>query len=230
MTCGEGIKISKNIRKIRLNILFINLFVPMMKNNKKMMQVILQLLQKFTRFTKDQKGFIVYLAVLAFFVLLFPIIHVSDIANSEITGYSIWLIGNTFFKTAVFVVLVLGILLGWNISFRFKNLMIRYFGFRNDDNLINFFLLWIVVIAFFGITDTLSVVNGVTSRISLTFWAHLIQIILLVGLVFNLWFVIKDAKNNGKKAKIITMQDQDEHTHELQEKDKEQLRGLFSNK
>ncbi len=201
-----------------------------MKGNKKMMNTVLQLLQKFTRFTKDQKGFIVYLAILSFFVLLFPIISVTGIQNSNIDGYSIWLLWSTFFKTAVFIVLILVILLGWNISFRFKNLMIRYLGFRNDDNLINFFLLWIIVVAFFGITDTLSVVNGVTSRINLTFWAHLIQIILLIGLVFNLWFVIKDAKDNGKKAKIITMQDQDEHHHELGEKDKEQLRGLFANK
>lgn len=108
--------------------------------------------------------------------------------------------------------------------------MIRYLGFRNDDNLINFFLLWIIVVAFFGITDTLSVVNGVTSRISLTFWAHLIQIILLVGLVLNLWSVIKDAKDNGKKAKIITMQDQDNHTHELKTNEKAQLKGLFADK
>lgn len=106
--------------------------------------------------------------------------------------------------------------------------MIRYLGFRNDDNLINFFLLRVIVIAFFAITDTLSVVNGISSTISLTFWAYLIQVILLVGLVLNLWSLIKDAKNNGKKAKIIVMQD-DNH-HNLKEKDKEQLRGLFADK
>ncbi len=108
--------------------------------------------------------------------------------------------------------------------------MIRYLGFRNDDNLINFFLLWVIVVAFFGITDTLSVIHGITSRITLTFWASFIQIVLLVGLILNLWLVIKDAKNNETKAKIITMQDDEQHPHELKEKEKEQLKGLFSDK
>ncbi len=199
-----------------------------MRKKKNITDTILKILQKFTRFTKEQKWFIIYLAVLVFFVWLFPIVYVNGIGDTD--SYSIWLFSSVYFKTAVFIFLILGVLVGWNISFRFKNLMIRYLGFRNDDNLINFFLLWVVVVAFFGITDTLSVINGVTSRISLTFWAYLIQIILLVGLVLNLWLVIKDAKDNGKKAKIITMQDQDEYHHEVGEKDKEQLRGLFSDK
>lgn len=201
-----------------------------MRRKKNFTEKAVVLLQKFTRFTKEQKWFIIYLAVLSFFLVLFPIVKVS--ALWEIDAYSVWLLSGTYFKTALFIFVSLLIMIGWNTSFRLKNLMIRYLGFRNDDNLINFFLLWIIVVAFFWVTDTLGVVDGITSRITLSFWAKLIQVILLLGLIFNLWSVLKAAKDNGKKAKIITMQDENHnhHNHELNEQEKKQLKGLFDDK
>ncbi len=199
-----------------------------MRRKHSFSEKVVALSQKFLRFTKGQKTFILYLAILTFSLLLFPIISIDAIW--EWSGSSIWLLSGTFFKTSLFIFSILAILIWRNTSFRFKNLMIRYFGFRNDDNLINFFLLRSMSIVFIGVTESITLTNVLSTGIKLTGFAIFIEIILLIGLLLNLWFVLKSAQINGKKAKIITTQDHDlnGHTHELKESEKQQLKGLFS--
>jgi hypothetical protein len=125
----------------------------------------------------------------------------------------------------VVVFLSLALLLGRNTSFRFKNIMINYFGIRENDALINFILLWIMVTAFFSINDTVGIVNNtLTSQISFTGRATFIQIILFVGLVLTLLTVIRTAKENHSKTKIINMVD--DHG-EKEAHHRKNLKGLF---
>ncbi len=60
-----------------------------MRRKKNITEKILEVLQKFMRFTKEQKWFIIYLVALIVFMLFFPIVSVSGIG--DVDGYSVWL-------------------------------------------------------------------------------------------------------------------------------------------
>jgi hypothetical protein len=122
-------------------------------------------MHKFSRFTKQQKTFVLYLIVLIFLLVFFPLIAIKPV---ETGGYSVWLISGSLFKTMLIIFLSLIILAGWNMSFRFKNIVINYFGFKENDALLNFALLWIIATALFSIGDTINVVQNTTSTIRVT--------------------------------------------------------------
>lgn len=104
-------------------------------------------------------------------------------------------------------------------------MMISYFGIRENDALINFILLWIMVTAFFSISDTIGIVNDtLTSQITFSGRATFIEILLLWGLIMTLLTVIRTAKENHNKTKIINMVDDN---HEKEEHNRKNLRGLF---
>ena len=74
--------------------------------------------------------------------------------------------------------------------------------------MVNFWLLWIITTAFFGITDTVSVISNATSRINITWSSKFIQILLLIWLIFTLVSVVKWANQNSGKAKIVNIVDE----------------------
>lgn len=177
--------------------------------------------QKFMRFTKDQKTFVLYLLGLAFLLLFFPLVSITPVSDSS---YSVWLLSGYFFTTMVIVFLSMGFLLGWNMSFRFKNIVINYFGFKENDDLINFAFLWIIITAFFAIGNTVNLSGAVTSTITLTTSYYFTRMYLLGGLIFCLYSVVKAAKSHAGKTKIINVID------EKSFKDidnKKSLHGLF---
>ncbi len=109
----------------------------------------------------------------------------------------------------MFIIFIsLGALIWRNSSFRFKNFVITYLWFKENNSLVNFWLLWIITTAFFGMTDTVSVISNATSRINVTWSAKLVQILLLIGLIFTLVSVVKWAKQNSGKSKIVNIVDE----------------------
>jgi hypothetical protein len=60
------------------------------------------------------------------------------------------------------------VLLSWNMSFKFKNFVIGYFGFKENDSLFNFGFLRIIATAFLGIGDAINVVGTSTQTIKLS--------------------------------------------------------------
>jgi len=166
-------------------------------------------IHKFTRFTKQQKTFVLYLFGLAFLLLFFPVIKITpnDIALSP---DRIWLLNWNFFTTTLIIFISLATLIWWNVSFKFKNIIINYFGFKENDSLVNFAFLWIILTAFFAIGNTVWVVNNQTSTISLPFFGYYITwIYLLVWLILTVLSVIKNAKDHSSKTKIINVIDND---------------------
>ena len=123
------------------------------------------LFHKFSRFTKQQKVFVVYLCGLIFFLVFLPLIKVAPVDGDT---YRVRLISGALFKVMLITIVSLGILVGWNMSFRFKNIIINYFGFKENDALINFALLFIISTALLGVGDTISVVQNTTSTINVT--------------------------------------------------------------
>ena len=118
----------------------------------------------------------------------------------------------------------MAILLGRNMSFKFKNFVIGYFGFKENDSLFNFGFLWVIATAFLGIGDAINVVGTSTQTIKLTWSYYFIQLFLLLGLVLTLLSVVKHAKENSNKTKIVNVVDEDA-MKEIQHK--KSFKGLF---
>ena len=179
------------------------------------------ILQKFTRFTKQQKSFVLYLFGLAFLLIFFPIIKVSPVAWQ---GYGIWILHWSFFTTMVILLISLWFLLSWNMSFRFKTKVINSLWFRDNDSLINFAFLAVITTIYFSIGNTIWVVNNVTATIWLSKIYYFTWLYLLAWLIFMLVSIIKKAKENAGKTKIINVVDE----KTLKEiSNRKSLKGLF---
>ncbi|MCX6823736.1 MAG: hypothetical protein NT085_01280 [candidate division SR1 bacterium] len=177
--------------------------------------------QKFGRFTKHQKVFVLYLWALAFLLIVSPLIKFSPVND---ISHSVWLFNGHLFKSLLIVLLSMVVLLSRNMSFKFKNFVIGYFGFKENDSLFNFGFLRIIVTAFFGIGDAINVVGTSTQTIKVTFGYNIIQLFLLLGLILTLISVLKHAKENANKTKIVNVVDEDA-MKEIQHK--KSFKGLF---
>ncbi len=183
----------------------------------------LRFFHRFTRFTKQQKVFVLYLFVLAFLLLVLPIIRITPVNDS---AHSIWLLNGHLFKTFLIVLACVAVLFAWNMSFQFKNFVIGYFGFKENDALVNFGFLWIIATSFLSIGDTINVVSSTTQTINVTSSYYFVQLFLLLWLVLTLLSVIKHAKENGNHTKIVNVVDE-EAIREVH--NKQSLHGLFEN-
>lgn len=173
--------------------------------NHKLQRVLSKIFHKFDRYWKNQRLFIFYLIILSFFLVFFPIVNVTS--SWAIQWYSVWLISSYYFKSMLIIFISLSALILWNSSFRFKNFVITYLGFKENNYLVNFWLLWIITTAFFWITDTINVVDRIKS-INVTWTAKFVQVLLLLGLIFTLVSVVKWAKQNSSKTKIVNIVDE----------------------
>jgi len=183
--------------------MFYTLFNIMYKKDLK--HQVTKFIQKFTRFTKQQKSFVLYLFGLTFLLIFFPIIKVAPVSWN---WYGIWILNWSFFTTMIILLISLWFLLGWNMSFRFKTMVINSLWFKDNDSLINFSFLAVITTIFFSIWNTISVVNNVTATINLSKTYYFTWIYLLVGLIFMLMTIIKKAKENAWKTKIINVVDE----------------------
>ena len=162
--------------------------------------------QKFWRFTKHQKVFVLYLWALSFFLIVLPLIKIVPVND---VSHSVWLFNGHLFKSLLIIIVCMTVLLSRNISFKFKNFVIGYFGFKENDSLFNFGFLWIIATSFLGIGDAISVVGTSTQTIKLTWSYYFIQLFLLLWLILTLVSVIKHAKENSSKTKIVNVVDED---------------------
>lgn len=126
----------------------------------------------------------------------------------------------------VIILVSMVVLFGWNISFKFKNFIINYFWFKENDALINFWLLWIVATSFIAIWDTINTVNDITQTITKTSYYYFIQIFILIWLVLTVVSVIKHAKESSGKTKIVNIVNEDA-IKDIQ--NKRSLKWLFEN-
>jgi len=185
----------------------------------------MKLLHKIARYTKEQKAFVLYLIVLIFFLLLFPIIKVTP-SSPNIDNYYIRLVNWNFFGPMLIIFLSLAVLLWWNMSFRFKNVIINLFGFKENDALFNFGFLWVVITAFLTMGGTVRIFKDITNAVSFTKIYYIDWLLLIFGLVLTLLVLIKKVKT-AEKANIVNIVDEDS----LKEsKSKKNLKWLFDEK
>ncbi len=176
------------------------------KTNTKFTKVLLKLFHKLDRYTKEQKVFLLYSFSLAFFIIFFPIIKITQI-ESEATKH-IFLLWFGMLKSAIFIISSILFLLVRNLSYRFKNFIINVFWFRDNDLFLNFALLLIVGIWYIGIWDGVNVANNVTSTMNLTITYYIVQVLILLWLILTLFLLIKQM-NKEHNIKIINIVDKD---------------------
>lgn len=177
-----------------------------MHRNFNLSERISKIVQKFWRFTKHQKVFVLYLWALAFFLIVLPLIKISPVND---ISHSVWLFNGHLFKILLIIIVSMVVLLSRNMNFKFKNFVIGYFGFKENDSLFNFGFLWIIATAFLGMGDAISVVGTTTQTIKLSWAYYFIQLFLLLWLVLTLISVLKHAKDNSNKTKIVNVVDED---------------------
>lgn len=193
--------------------------------NQNFSEKVVRFLHKFNRFDLREKVFLVYLLVLFTVLLLFPIITITSLrwwANT--TRFWIW--NTEYLGTMLVVLLSLVVLFWWNLSVKFKNLFSTYFGWKENDSLINFLFLFIIITVFLSIKNTVNIASKATSTISFTNWWIFILILLLLGIVFTLVSVVKWAQQTWKKAKIINIVDED---HNQLESTKDEIKKWLFN-
>jgi len=178
-------------------------------------------IQKFWRFTKHQKVFVLYLWVLVFFLVVLPLIKIAPVND---VSHSVRLLNGHLFKTLLIIFVSMFVLLSRNMSFKFRNFVIWYFWFKENDSLFNFGFLWIIATAFLGIGDAINVVGTSTQTIKLTWSYYFIQLFILLWLVLTLVSVLKHAKEHANKTKIVNVVDEDA-MKEIQHK--KSFKGLF---
>ena len=179
--------------------------------NQKFTQKILKFLNKFKRFNANESIFIIYLVLLcaSFLVLFFaPIIKIA--AYDQWRAMWFRLFSWSFVWTMVIVLISLVVLIGWNFSTKFKNLFLTYFGWRENDSLINFLFLFILTTVFLTIKNTANIVyNNATQTMKFTGFWNFVLIWLLLWIILTLISVVKWAQKTWKKTKIINIVDED---------------------
>lgn len=195
-----------------------------MINQHSIKKFILLVLQKLARYTKQQKVFVLYLLVLVFLMFVLPIAKISP-ADPESPTRLVFLLSGAFGKTTLLIMISVLILLGWNMSFRFKNFITTYFGFKEDESLFNFGILWLISSMYLAINDTIGLFTE-TTTIQVSLWGYnLTLLVLLGGLILTLISLFKKATLSNK-GKIVHIMD-DEHNSERKAKAQETVKGLF---
>jgi hypothetical protein len=122
--------------------------------------------KRFSNYNNSKKWFVLYLILLTV-VLLCPLVTVS--------AKSYYLFSGAYLKSFVIIGISLLFLFGWNLSIRFKGFLVHLFSLREDEPLVDFVFLWVIMSVFIGIVDTIGVVE-IPVRIQLSFWANIAQL------------------------------------------------------
>lgn len=183
-----------------------------MQIDQKRKKYALLLLHKIGRYTKQQKIFVLYLFVLTFFVIVLPVLRISPVDPAMPTRI-IFLVSWAFGKTTIVLLLSLLVLLWRNMSFRFKNFVTAYFGFKENESLFNFALLWIITSLYISIGDTIGVFTETTSIQVTRFGYNVVLLLLLVWLVLTLISLIKKAQWASKNKIVNIVESPEERVH-----------------
>jgi len=187
---------------------------------------LLKLKNRFNKFNLHEKVFLVYLWILIIFLLCFPIINVSSL-RWETASKSFYIFWSWEYLWTMLIILISLIVLVWrNLSVKFKNLFSTYFGWKENDSLINFLFLFIIITAFLSIKNTVNIASSATSTISFTWIWVFTLVLILIGIIITLISVFKWAQKNGKKTKIINVVDEE---HSQMESTKDEIKKWLFN-
>lgn len=162
--------------------------------------------RKFSNFTKHQKAFVLFLLVFALTLLLFPIVNLTEITE-QAKASSLWIWNFSYLKSFIVAGLALGFLFGWNMNMNFKAFVVKFFGFRETEPVLNFIFLRVIASVYMGILDTLGVVATKTQSVSVARGLRVQLFVLVLGLGISIVDVRKSANQNSQKTKILNIVD-----------------------
>ncbi len=184
-------------------VLFFN-FLDMKKINaylKKIKNFFLKLYTRFLNYKNTKKWFVLYLAILTFCLFLFPVVR----ANGD--GVRFLLSGMLWKSGLVMLLAVVGLFL-WNLSISFKGWITKLCALREDEPLVDFVLLWIVVSVFMWVLDwsNIAMASGVTQKVWIINGQVLIDgLLLLWWLVWSFMSLRKMSQKSNKRTKIVNI-------------------------
>ena len=171
-----------------------------------------KLYTRFLNYRNTKKWFVLYLAVLTFCLFLFPVVN----ANGD--GVRFLLSGMLWKSGLVMLLAIIGLFL-WNLSISFKGWITKLCALREDEPLVDFVLLWIIVSVFMWVLDwaNIAMVSGVTQKISIINGQVLIDgLLLLWWLVWSFISLWKLWQKSNKRTKILNVVEENHQKVEAQ--------------
>ena len=156
---------------------------------------------RFSNYKNNKKWFVVYLIVLAICLFLFPVIRANWDGIRFLFSRALWK------SSLVILIAMLGLFL-WNLSISFKTWITKLCSLREDEPLVDFLLLWIIVSVFMWVMDwaNIAVSTGITQKIWFVNWWLLIDGLLLLGwLVRSFISLWKSSQKSERKTKIVNI-------------------------
>ena len=174
--------------------------------NNDMLNWFSKLARKFMTFTKHQKTFVLFLLVFTAAIILLPMLRVEP-TSDDTSGYHLWIWNLKLFKSFLIMLISLAWLYGRNLHSNVKAFMVKCFGFRESEPILNFMFLWMIVSVYMPMLDIVAFLPTFTGSISLSrgIWVQLL--ILLVGIIIAIKEVRKAASQNSQKTKILNIVD-----------------------
>ena len=169
---------------------------------KKTKNFFTKLYTRFANYKNTKKWFVLYLCVLTFCLFFFPVI--------EANGSKVWffLFGGMLWKSTLVILLAIIWLFLWNLSITFKGWITKLCALREDEPLVDFLLLWIIVSVFMWVMDwaNIAMASGVTQKISLLNWQVAIDgLLLLWWLVWSFVSLWKISTKSNRKTRIMNI-------------------------
>lgn len=182
-----------------------------------------KLYTRFLNYKNTKKWFVLYLAVLAFCLFLFPVVN----ANGD--GVRFLLSGMLWKSGIVMLLAMIGLFL-WNLSISFKGWITKLCALREDEPLVDFLLLWIIVSVFMWVMDwaNIAMASGVTQKISIINGQVAIDgLLLLWWLVWSFISLRKISKKSNRKTRIMNIVEENHKSVESSTNRSNQVTHLF---
>lgn len=156
---------------------------------------------RFSNYKNNKKWFVLYLVVLAFCLFLFPIVRANGSGIRFLFSWVLW-------KSSLVILIAMVWLFLWNLSISFKTWVTKLCSLREDEPLVDFLLLWIIVSVFMWVMDwaNIAIKSGITQKIwFVNWWIAIDGLLLLWWLIWSFISLWKSSQKSAKKAKIVNV-------------------------
>lgn len=179
---------------------------------KKMQKFFSKLFTRFSNYRNNKKWFVVYLVVLAICLFFFPVIEANWSNRWFLFSWILW-------KSSIVILIAMIGLFCWNLSISFKIWVTRLCSLREDEPLVDFLLLWIIVSVFMWVMDWVNV--WVASWVTQKIWLNSFQV--AIDWLLLLWWLIRSfislrklSQKTNKRTKIMNIVEESRQRPESQ--------------
>ena len=188
---------------------------------RKLKRFFSKLYTRFLNYKNTKKWFVLYLGILAFCLFLFPVVDANGSNVRFLLSWMLWKSG------LVMLLAMIGLFL-WNLSISFKWWITKLCALREDEPLVDFVLLWIMVSVFMWVLDwaNIAMMSGVTQKIWIINGQVAIDGLLLLWWLIRSFISLRKLwQKSSKRTKIVNIV---EESHQKSEPQKSsQVTHLF---